>query len=65
MSEPRKVMVVLAIVVGLTMGGCDKPMTNDQIIQESAKCKAAGLKPILYTDGWDWYKVTYVQCEEK
>ena len=51
----------LTAILFLAIMGCGS-MTNDQIIQEVNKCKAAGLKPEVIQNGWD-YSVIRVQCE--
>lgn len=57
---------LLFLFCGILLCGCDKPLTNDQIISEVKKCEAAGLKAHLYVDNeWAEYKITYVQCEVK
>jgi hypothetical protein len=39
---------IAAIAICGLLGGCGRGMTNDEIIAETKKCNAAGLKPVAY-----------------
>lgn len=57
--------VACAIILMLSLSACDKPMTNDEIIAETKKCKAAGL------DARELYRelnpgvIVLIQCKRR
>lgn len=52
--------LIFCILCALT--GCDRPLTNQEIVQQVSYCRAHHLKPLLFTDGFH-AKVVAVQCE--
>ena len=55
--------LIVAIVASF-LCGCERTMTNDQIIAETKKCEAAGLKADPMVNGWTG-AVRNIQCIPK
>lgn len=59
---------ILLLVATSLLSGCysqDKPMSNDDIIREVTKCKAAGMDVAVYRDFWEAVPVRIVCVPEK
>ena len=58
----RYILIILCSVSLLI--GCQRSMTNDEVISECAKCTKAGLKPVVIQNGFT-YEVRKVICVPK
>jgi hypothetical protein len=50
------------LVICLILSGCEKSLTNEEIVKEVEFCKSKGLIPHLYATGLT-IKITRVQCQ--
>jgi hypothetical protein len=55
----------LAIVISLAMCGCAQPMTNDEIIAEVAKCKAADMDAVGLRSLASLDQIQRIECQPR
>lgn len=62
MTLRTKLLLTLVVVAVWWVCGCTHPLTNEQIIAECNKCKAAGLTPHVLANGLSDDRVFAVEC---
>jgi hypothetical protein len=60
--SPKQTSKYILIILSVLLVGCDT-LTNDEVIVEKEKCKAAGMDYKIYMTGTD--KVRGVVCKKK
>jgi hypothetical protein len=63
-SDPPRIKVLALIGLVLIMAACDKPLTNEEIVKQSAVCKHAGLIARSWHENfWHENSITRVECQ--
>lgn len=66
MSDSRLTKATAVLLAAtLALAGCGKELTNGEIIAETQKCEAAGMKAVLYRDVLGENKPRRVECAPK
>jgi hypothetical protein len=66
MTETTKTLSMICLVLLIT--ACDDhhpALTSDQIIKETKKCEAAGMRAIGLDEIWSGDTIRAIQCEPK
>lgn len=60
------VFFILMLSLFAALGGCDRPLTNQEVAEQTAFCKSHGLKPMAYMNTGNVVgQIVAIQCAPK